>query len=103
MKKLLLPLLLCPNLLLATEPPPPTFYNPANPPQIVLLTKPAAPLEPTPVIGPAAIIVGVGVGVGIIWGGFKIAHKIMDLWEFKLTNTPPAEVVFTFDGEESGQ
>ncbi len=107
MKKIILTLLV-PTFLLA--------YQPAHPPAPLELV--TSPPEPDPLISPIVPAVAIGAIVvgGIAWAGFHIADAIMNIWEHKLTNSPPPGVVFTapvpqqptlqgfqFDGEESGQ
>lgn len=88
MKKLAISILL-PALLLA--------YQPPNPPPVTL-----ASLQPQPVFWPA-VIVGAAVVGGAGWVGIKIVNKILEIHEHRITNGAPDQIVFTFDGEESGQ
>lgn len=78
-------------------------YQRPSPPVIALASVPAT-IQPVPQVGviPAAIVIGVGVGV-IGVAAVKAVNAIINIWERKVTNGPPAEVVFSFDGEESGQ
>jgi len=99
MKKLTI-LLLLPSVMLA--------YQPAvRAPEILLVTHRPEP-QPTEVIAvvPAVVIGAVVIG-GLAWAGLKVANRIINIWERKVTNSPPAGVVFTlqgsFEGEESGQ
>ena len=100
----ILSVLLCPSLLLAQQtatPERPSPYNPASPPQIVLLTKPPV-LQPTEVVlAPVVIIIAGGAAIG---GGIWIWNKVLRMKEHILTNGAPAAVVFTLEPEdESGQ
>ncbi len=102
-KQVILSVLLCPSLLLAQQtatPERPSPYNPASPPQIVLLTKPPV-LQPTEVVlAPVVIIIAGGAAIG---GGIWIWNKVLRMKEHILTNGHPNAVRYNFDGEESGQ
>jgi hypothetical protein len=84
MKKHIL-ILLIPSLLLAFQPP-------VLSPGIASVTPP----EPKPQIGVVAgVAIGAAIVVGVGWLGFRVAHKIMNIWEKQVTNSPPPGVVFT--------
>jgi hypothetical protein len=84
MKKHIL-ILLIPSLLLAFQPP-------VLSPGIASITPP----EPKPQSGVVAgVAIGAAIVVGVGWLGFRVAHKIMNIWEKQVTNQPPPGVVFT--------
>ena len=60
-----------------------------------------ATIQPVPQVGiiVPAIVIGGGV-LAIGWAGIKILNGALHAWEFKLTNTPPEEVHFTFAEDE---
>lgn len=69
----------------------------------LLLTSPKE-IQPTHIIAVVpAVVVGAVVIGGIAWGGLKIANRIMDLWEHRVTNSPPAGVEFTQDIQEESR
>lgn len=92
MKRKILISLIVPGFLLASQP---VVDSP------LLLTSPKE-IQPTNVIAvvPAVVIGAVVIG-GVAWGGLKIANRIIDLWEHRVTNSPPAGVEFTQEESRS--
>jgi len=73
--------------------------NVESPPLVQMASVPVdVKLEPVVII-PAAIVIGVGVGI-VGWAGIKAINAILRQREFQLTNHPPDEVVFTFAEDE---
>ena len=71
-----------------------------QPPPVVQIASIPLTIKPEPVvIIPAAIAVGVGVGI-VGWAGIKVLNGMLRAWEHKLTNQPIDEVVFTFAEDE---
>ena len=71
-----------------------------QPPPAVQMASIPLTIKPQPVvIIPAAIAVGVGVGI-VGWAGIKAINAIIHQWEHRLTNGAPADVVFTFAEDE---
>ena len=68
--------------------------NVQSPPVVHMASIPLT-LQPERVIIPAAIAVGVGVGI-VGWAGIKVINGILRQWEHKITNGAPDEVVFTW-------
>jgi len=73
---------------------------PTSPPLVPLASVPPT-IQPVPQVGiiVPAIVIGGGV-LAIGWAGIKILNGALHAWEFKLTNTPPDEVRFTFAEDE---
>jgi len=68
--------------------------NVQSPPTVQMSSIPLT-LKPERVIIPAAIAVGVGVGI-VGWAGIKVLNGMLRAWEHKLTNGAPDEVQFTW-------
>jgi hypothetical protein len=73
--------------------------NVQSPPLVHMASTPLT-IKPEPiVIIPAAIAVGVGVGI-VGWAGIKVLNGMLRAWEHKITNGAPDDVVFTFAEDE---
>ena len=90
MKSLLLVVVVVGALASTNVQPPPVVHMASVPVEVKL--------EPVVII-PAAIAVGVGVGI-VGWAGIKVLNGMLRAWEHKITNQPIEEVVFTFAEDE---